>query len=62
MPGVYQMKKRGYPIARLVRRTLAPDNQDVMDFKITALVMQFGQFVAHDLSFIQSFRLGKWLL
>ena len=54
------MKKNGYPIARLVRITLARDDEDHMDDRITALLMQFGQFVAHDLTLIPDYRLCKF--
>lgn len=54
------MKSQGFPKARIVRRNLAPDNTDHMDGGITALMMQFGQFVAHDLSLIPSYRLCEY--
>ena len=55
--GVYQM--HGEPNVRLVRHGLARDDQDYVDGKTTAMVMQFGQFISHDLSSVPRYRKGR---
>ena len=41
---------------RAIRREIARDDNDRIDEGMSAMVMQFGQFIAHDLSSVLRYR------
>ena len=49
------------PNSRLVRLILAPDH-DRFQKETTMLLMQFGQFVDHDITHVPVFQFGMFLL
>ncbi len=43
-------------LRRLVVNTLGPDTEDMLDSRHTAMLMQFGQLLVHDISLTPSSR------
>ena len=57
LPGVWLARDTGMPNSRLARTLLAPDD-NVFQKDTTNLVMQFGQFLDHDITHVPVFQLG----
>ena len=57
--GVWEGRDKGMPNSRLVRQIMAPD-ADRWQKDTTMLLMQFGQFVDHDITHVPTFQFGNW--
>ncbi|XP_057375088.1 peroxidase-like [Daphnia carinata] len=56
--GVWESRDKGMPNSRTVRTVLAPDH-DRMQKDVTLMLMQFGQFVDHDITHVPVFQLAN---
>jgi len=54
------MKSQGLPQVRKLRHIMAADTEDHMDDRVTAMLMQFGQFISHDLTFVGPYTLCEY--
>uniref|UniRef100_A0A0P5QUM0 Chorion peroxidase n=1 Tax=Daphnia magna TaxID=35525 RepID=A0A0P5QUM0_9CRUS len=56
--GVWESRDKGMPNSRTVRTVLAPDH-DRVQRDMTLMLMQFGQFIDHDITHVPVFQLAN---
>lgn len=61
LQGIWEARDIGMPNSRRVRTLLAPDH-DRFQKETTMLLMQFGQFVDHDITHVPVFQFRKFII